>query len=476
MKVCTFSYNEVDAYYNTVRRVTRTLNQAGHEVRVVALLGRQSEVREISDGATIDRVALAPLNLKAVRLLDWPLMIEEKAAGLLARRRFPRTYERGERPSGAAARLRSLPRFAVRAFRENPAYFLAVAWIVALAYVALFLPVKAYHVIRRRIVRRLRTGATHRYSSYLDYYYRGFRLARREPFDACHAHDLVTLPVAYVCARLAKAKLVYDAHELWLDRNRERERSRLNRFIVKRIESFLIRRADACIMGGLSGSRELATRYGIEPPLVVLNAPFYRRTETGSLLRDDLGIPQDQRILLCMGRIGPVRGIEEQVLSLKHLSNCVLVIFSFGPDRYISGLREFIRDKDLADRVYFHAPVAFDDVSRYAASADIGLVLHKNTGLNYYYVCPNKLFECMAAGLPMVGSDFPDLKWFIKGYNMGITCDPESPADIAESVNLILSDENTREKMRDNALEAAKIYNWENESRKLVSLYEGFDS
>ena len=59
---------------------------------------------------------------------------------------------------------------------------------------------------------------------------------------------------------------------------------------------------------------------------------------------------------------------------------------------------------------------------------------------------------------------------------MGITCDPESPADIAESVNLILSDENTREKMRNNALEAARIYNWENESRKLVSLYEGFGS
>jgi len=123
--------------------------------------------------------------------------------------------------------------------------------------------------------------------------------------------------------------------------------------------------------------------------------------------------------------------------------------------------------------VHFFDAVPYDEVTRYAMSADIGLVLHKNICLNYYYASPNKLFECMAAGLPVVGSNFPDRKKYIEGYNLGVTCDPESPEEIAEAINYTLSDETRYNEMRKNALEAAKIFNWENESRKLVTLYQG---
>jgi len=97
-------------------------------------------------------------------------------------------------------------------------------------------------------------------------------------------------------------------------------------------------------------------------------------------------------------------------------------------------------------------------------------------GLNYYYVSPNKLFECMAAGLPVVGSNFPDLKRFVEGYNFGVTCDPCNPKEIANAISYILSDEHRYEEMRRNALEAAKIFNWENESNKLLALYEVLSS
>ena len=160
------------------------------------------------------------------------------------------------------------------------------------------------------------------------------------------------------------------------------------------------------------------------------------------------------------------------VLFLHDPPDCCLVLHGFCPNYYISSLHSLIDNNGVRDRVYFFGPVPFDEVSTYAMSADIGLILHKNVGLNYYYVSPNKLFEYMAAGLPVVGSNFPDLKRFIEGYEFGVTCNPDSPQEIAEAVWYILADNGRYEMMRNNALQAAKVLNWENESRKLVAIYD----
>jgi glycosyltransferase involved in cell wall biosynthesis len=178
------------------------------------------------------------------------------------------------------------------------------------------------------------------------------------------------------------------------------------------------------------------------------------------------------KIILYTGRISWHRGVEEAVRSLRYLSRCSLIVLGFGPEQDISDLRELIRNEGLVDRVHLFDTVPFDEVSRYAMSADVGLVLHKNVCLNYYYVSPNKLFECMAAGLPMVASNFPDLKMYIEGYGLGVTCDPDSPKEIADAIEYILSDEKKYEEMRRNALKAAKIFTWENESKKILAIYE----
>lgn len=103
----------------------------------------------------------------------------------------------------------------------------------------------------------------------------------------------------------------------------------------------------------------------------------------------------------------------------------------------------------------------------------MGVAPIKNAGLSYYYCSPNKVFECIAAGLPVAASNFPDLKQIVEGHKLGVTLDPASPRDIARAIDYVLSDKDRYEEMRRNALEAAKIFNWENESRKLLALYEG---
>ena len=453
-----FTYNECNQYFNTVRRLTRVLAEAGHDVRVIAAQTRRGlGPYEESDGARIFRLTLDPIHVKVVRF-------EKRLFGSVWRGsesslnqedvdRVPVDSPQG--PAGASLEGAT-----------------ANGWHPAGGFASIFYPLVLVRRLWYRMARCLIMKVPHSYLFYLDYYFRSFRQARKEPADVYHAHDLVTLPVAWLCSRLGRGKLVYDSHELWLDRP-EKKRSRFNRFLVKSIESFLIRRTDANIIAGESSGIELSKRYRISPPTVILNAPPYQPFERSTVFRDKLGIPAEERIILSMGRISWHRGIEEGIWSLKYLSNCQLVIFGFGPEQYISGLRKLIGEEELTGRAHFFDAVPFDEVTRCAASADIGLVLHQNVSLNYYYVSPNKLFECMAAGLPVVGSNFPDLKRYIEGYNLGVTCDPESPKDIAEAINYILSDETRYNEMRKNALEAAKVFNWENESRKLVALYQG---
>jgi glycosyltransferase involved in cell wall biosynthesis len=77
----------------------------------------------------------------------------------------------------------------------------------------------------------------------------------------------------------------------------------------------------------------------------------------------------------------------------------------------------------------------------------------------------------MAAGLPFVASNFPELRSIIESYHLGRTFDPDDPKDIAKAINDVLSDSGRYEQMKRNAIEAAKIFNWENESKKLLAFY-----
>ena len=303
MKVCTFVADDCGKYKIAVRKLARTLAEAGHDVRVIAILNKETEPYEESDGARIFRVALNPIPRKILRLLRLPAKMAPKLSylvRLLLQKLFPRSFEavmQGTADSGLQQRgvknfIRGKYDFARRALRENPAYFLTVGWLLGAGFVLLGLiglPFWWLYNLWYRFTRRLILRLSYRYLSYLDYYYRSYRLARQEPADVYHAHDLVTLPVAWLCSRLTGGKLVYDSHELWLDYP-GRQRSRFNRFIVQRIESFLIRRTDANIAPGESVGQELSRRYHMVPT-VILNVPYYRPFQRSTVFRDELGIP-----------------------------------------------------------------------------------------------------------------------------------------------------------------------------------------
>ena len=314
----------------------------------------------------------------------------------------------------------------------------------------------------------------HRPLSLIDYYRRGWEAIKDEPADVYHSHDLTTLPIGYIAKRKTGGKLVYDSHELFTEVVGLRS---FERFMFKLMERCLIRRVERVITVNNSIAEVLSKRYGVELPQVVMNCPSLGDREKpmpANSLRRKLGLPQGMPIILYHGGFSLGRGLHNLILAASYLNEGKIVLMGWG--KIEQELKDLVKDKGLADRVLFTEPVLPSQVAGQVAAANIGVPLAQNTCLNNYYSISNKFFDYVRAGLPVVTSGFPELKRVVEGYHVGKTCNPEDPRDIAAAINWVLADKDRYEEMRRNALEAAKIFNWENESKKLLDVYESLES
>ncbi|MCK4723697.1 MAG: glycosyltransferase, partial [Dehalococcoidia bacterium] len=280
--------------------------------------------------------------------------------------------------------------------------------------------------------------------------------------------DLYTLPLGCRAKRRHGGRLVYDAHELTTELAYI---SRPEGMGWRVLERFLIRRVDEVIATGTYRAEYLAKRYKVVAPTVILNCPPTSAAEEHNrALREKLGLEDDTvPVILYQGGFVGGRGLDRLVLAAAHLDRGVLVLMGWG--ELEEELRRLVKKMGLERRVFFTGPVAPDRVVYYCMSASVGVVIYLRTSLNNYYATPNKLYEYIHAGLPVVCSDFPALEEVVEGHGLGYTFDPKESESIAEAINRVLADEQQYDTMRKNALEAASMFNWENESRKLVEIY-----
>jgi len=502
-----FVYNNCQ-HDSRVLKEAGTLAEAGYDVRIIALLDENTRPYEERDGFKIIRVIRKPLHYKILQevrnfglakflrravhvILKRPLIFAKRVLCLLfrpsAKSRHAKTRSRST-PSAfnrLFGRLKQTFReihhgttekgakeYCKCVIQDFPLYFFTVGW-------AFFFSYYAYRAIKNFFYHRLKAILMnfHRPLCFLDYYYRSFRLVRNEPADIYHAHDLNTLPVAYWAKRTMGAILVYDSHELYVERNRPKKPSRLNKILLKKMESFFVKSSDCVITVSESIGQELQRRYPVKRLSVILNVPSNCVKKSELSLRDELKISETDNIVLYVGNITINRGLEELIQSTVYLNHCVVVIMGgASKPAYSEELRQLAREIGVEDKVYYFGPVPQEDVISYASSANVGAVPIKNACLSYYYCLPNKLFECISAGHPTIGSNFPELRRIIEGYHIGRTFRPDDPKDIAKAINYVLSDKERYKGMCRQGLEAAKIFNWKNESKKLLAIYSAFEA
>jgi glycosyltransferase involved in cell wall biosynthesis len=275
--------------------------------------------------------------------------------------------------------------------------------------------------------------------------------------DAYVSNDLDTLLAGVLCAGFSRI-LVYDAHELWPD-----QFVGANVFsspmiaLLRIVESILVKRADAVITVNDFIASELAKRYGIRKPSVVLNVP--RRETVKARSR------REHCIVLYQGVYEPTRGLENVVRACPFLRRDVkLILRGYG-----SIENELRRTAIGFKNCYFEDPVPPDRLVRAASRADVGIVPYIATNANNYYASPNKLFEYIQAGLPVVASDLPFLRKIITSNNLGYLFDPEDPESIADAINRATQKENLP-MLRANVAKVQGRYSWDEENVKLLDV------
>ena len=291
--------------------------------------------------------------------------------------------------------------------------------------------------------------------------------------DVVHAHDTDTLAVGAVAARLSHVPLVYDAHELYPDMIAEfgAGGSWPVQWYWRGIERAHVRDASSVLTVSRGLADELERRYRVDP-VVVRNVPPLAPLTDPSVLRAELGLSADPRVLaLYQGVLIGGRGLTRLVEAVAAVPDVVLAIQGFGPEE--EAMRARARALGVEDRVRFMGRKAPAELHTYACGADLGVVIYEHTTLNNYLAGPNKLYAYLMAGLPVAASGFPGLAEVVSDECVGVTFDPASAESIAGALSGLAGDAEERRTMGVRARQLAEQrYNWDAEKRVLLGVYE----
>ncbi|MBA3771249.1 MAG: glycosyltransferase [Ramlibacter sp.] len=292
----------------------------------------------------------------------------------------------------------------------------------------------------------------------------------QHPADVYVAHDLPLLPVALHGRRLHGAKVVYDSHELFT----EQEFSASEKRMWRAIEERAIRQCDAVMTVNASVAHELTTRYGLAHVHVVYNAerprPSGLRTRR---FHERLGLEADDLVLLMQGGLTVGRNLEQLVAAFTQVRNPQVHLVVLGDGMLTGVLQQRVRADGTGARVHLLPAVPQDELLAWTEAADAGVIPYLATCLNNYYSTPNKLFEFIAAGVPILGSDLPEIRRIIEGNGIGRVADLGDEARIAAAIDAFFADFQALASWKSAVLATRETVNWQTEGRKVVKVFEG---
>lgn len=275
--------------------------------------------------------------------------------------------------------------------------------------------------------------------------------------DLFYANDLDTLPANALASWLRRKPLVYDSHEFFTEVPEIQSRK-----WVKSTWSFLertcIRRASLVLTVNASIAGLLRERYALPRVLVVRNVPDVN-VEIAPASRAELGLPEGVHLLILQGSgINVDRGAEELLEAMALTSGATLLIVGSGDA--IPALRQRASAADLQGKVIFKPRMPYAEMMRYTRLADLGLSLDKDTNINYRYSLPNKVFDYVAAGIPMLVSDLVEVRNFVLSNAVGNIAESHDPQYLADRIQQMLADTEAMERYRNNARNLAPTIHW----------------
>lgn len=282
--------------------------------------------------------------------------------------------------------------------------------------------------------------------------------------DILLSNDLDTLLANKTAARFKKCDLVYDAHEFFTEVPELVSRPRVQR-IWERIERRIFPKLKHIYTVNHSIARLYKERYNKELKVVRNVSKRYEPDTVPT--RKELGLPENKKIIILQGAgINVDRGSEELLAAMDYLEGYHLLIVGDGD--VVPDLK--VKASNRTD-VTFVGRKPYATMMEYTMNADIGVSLDKDTNINYRYSLPNKIFDYIHAGIPILASGVVEVKTIIEQYGVGTIVPSHDPEAIAKTLEAFFLGLN-EEELKVNLEKAANELNWQNETKVLDSIYE----
>lgn len=309
---------------------------------------------------------------------------------------------------------------------------------------------------------------------YLNYNLRLFWYLLWNQADILLSNDLDTLPANFLVSKIKGIPLVYDSHEYFTGVPELSQRPKV-KAIWKRIESFIVPKIQYAYTVNSSIAQLYEDEYKIKFN-VIRNMPevkFQIRTDL-DIIKRELRLPSDKATIILQGAgINIQRGAEEAVQAMQYVENAILLIIGSGD--VIPALKLMVVELRLNEKVKFEPKKSPSELFLYTLCADLGLSLDKNTNLNYRFSLPNKIFDYIQAGVPILASDLPEVKKIIEGYNIGCISPDHNIKNLATLMNKMIDNKEMRLTWQKNLKAASQELNWDHEKSKLLSIFSSID-
>ena len=306
--------------------------------------------------------------------------------------------------------------------------------------------------------------------------------------DVVHAHDGIALPLASKVADDCGARLVFDSHELETHRNPPL--SRIRRWQVQHLERKYLPKADAVFTVGQKIAGFLSSAYKIKQPVVLYNSPrvsprpMSQRWDTPdrSNLREELLIRRNGFLLVHTGNVTFNRGIEQAVIGLsKAVSNPAfkdaypggvhLALVGKRVPQVVARIEQLHQRYGACIQLHFVEPVAANRVVDYISTADASISAGVPLVLSYEFGMPNKLFEALMAGLPLIASDLVEMKRFIAENRLGVSYQADDTDKLAEAFTELAFNMERYRIPADRLDTLRQRFCWEAQEAKLLNTY-----
>lgn len=302
--------------------------------------------------------------------------------------------------------------------------------------------------------------------------WRAFCLALKQKADIYHFHDPELLGVGVFLKIFTKAKVIYDAHEDlaksifsrdWLPKMLQKPVS----ILVKWFEKAASQRCDYII----TATPGIENNFHGKKVISIRNFPVIKSNISSPTFSKNK-LKKKYFSIIYIGLISEINGITQTIRALEYLNPKfdarIKLLGKFSPVVYkikVKQLKSF-------EKVDYLGWIPLAKIPSYLAQADAGIICAPPEP-NSLEAEPNKLFEYMFAGLPVIASNFPLWKKIIEGNNCGICVNPLNPKEIAKAVEYLIKCPEEARKMGENGRKAVLTkYNWENERKNLLKVYE----